>query len=104
MWIARPGRWFFGYIGIVIAIGVIIYFENRTPAEMVSNNGLLNFPTAVLLASLGASVITFVAARAYHHRRRPLRFGPIGTTLMLAPLWGFVAFALFYRLYWGNGY
>jgi hypothetical protein len=98
-----PVRYFLAYLAVVFALGGVIFLENRTPAEQVANNGFLNLPTAVTISVFGASVLTLIAARHYHLRRRPLRFGPIGTTLMLLPLWTVAAFALFDRLYWGTG-
>ena len=81
--------------------GVLVFFETRTQQELIQNNGGLNFETALALAIAAASILTFVAARVYLRRKPPFRFGPLGTAIMLTPLWLLVAFVIFDRIYWG---
>lgn len=81
--------------------GIVIYLESRSSQEFVRNNGGPNLETALALAIGVATVVTFAAARVYLRRKPPFRFGPLGTAIMLAPLWLLVAFVTLDRTYWG---
>lgn len=99
VWHSR--RWILGSVAAAVLLGVLVYVETRTQRQFVATNGGPNFETALLFSIGVASIVTLVAARVYLRRKPPFRFGPLGTTIMLAPLWGVIAFVLFDRIYWG---
>lgn len=99
MW--HSARWIVASVIAASALAVATYLESNSNQQFVQNNGGPNFETALAFAIAVASVVTFVAARVYLRRKPPFRFGPLGTAIMLTPVWLFVGFAIFDRIYWG---